>query len=135
MTSEVSISLAGMKVVKLLVGKPPQTVADLIEATGVTRTAVTEQLNELVAAGFVDRETERLSGRGRPRHLYQATDDALVLLFSGNQQLVVPAIWHALEEIGGNKLVDTLGRVDRFTKKFGGEYFKQSTKKDKGKRR
>ena len=37
---------------------------------------------------------------------------------------------------GGNKLVDTLGRVDRFTKKFGGEYFKQTAKKrDRVKRR
>ena len=37
---------------------------------------------------------------------------------------------------GGDKLVDTLGRVDRFTKKFGGEYFKQTEKKkDRGKRR
>jgi large subunit ribosomal protein L31 len=37
---------------------------------------------------------------------------------------------------GGNKLVDTLGRIDRFTKKFGGEYFKKTAKKkDKGKRR
>ena len=37
---------------------------------------------------------------------------------------------------GGDKLVDTLGRVDRFTKKFGGEYFKKTAKKkDKGKRR
>jgi large subunit ribosomal protein L31 len=36
-----------------------------------------------------------------------------------------------------DKLVDTLGRVDRFTKKFGGEYFKQTPKKgkDRGKRR
>ena len=37
---------------------------------------------------------------------------------------------------GGDKLVDTLGRIDRFTKKFGGEYFKQTgKKKDRGKRR
>ena len=36
---------------------------------------------------------------------------------------------------GGDKFVDTLGRVDRFTKKFGGEYFKKSEKKDRSKRR
>ena len=34
----------------------------------------------------------------------------------------------------GDRLVDALGRVDRFTKKFGGEYFKQSKKKDRSKR-
>ncbi len=109
---EPTVSAAGMRVVKLLVGRPPQTVADLIDATGVTRTAVTEQLNELVAAGFVERDTERLPGRGRPRHLYTATNAALLLLFTNLQRLVVPAIWRALDEIGGEGLThDVLHRV------------------------
>lgn len=100
------VSPAGMRIVKLLIGNPPQTVADLIRATGVTRTAVTEQLNELVAGGFVKRSTERLPGRGRPRHLYTATEAALLLLFNDNQRLVAPAIWKAVEEAGGSELVD-----------------------------
>ena len=94
--SHVTISTAGLRVMKLLVGNPPQTISELIRAAGVTRTAVTEQLNELVAAGFVERDTERLPGRGRPRHLYKATQAALVLLFASNQRLVVPAIWKAM---------------------------------------
>jgi predicted ArsR family transcriptional regulator len=98
------VSAAGLRVVKLLVGTPPQTVSDLIEATGVTRTAVTEQLNELVAAGYLQRTTEKLPGRGRPRYLYAATDAALVLLFADNQRMVVPTIWKAIDEIGGNEL-------------------------------
>lgn len=36
---------------------------------------------------------------------------------------------------GQQKMVDSLGRVDRFTRKFGGEYFKASTKKKKSKPR
>lgn len=99
-----TITAAGMRVVKLLVGHPPRTVAELIDETGVTRTAVTEQLNEMVAAGFVEQTTEKLPGRGRPRHLYSATKAALVLLFANNQQLVVPAIWKAIHHIGGEKL-------------------------------
>ena len=102
--SDVTISPAGLRIVKLLVGNRPQTIADLIRATGVTRTAVTEQLDELVAAGFVERETQRLTGRGRPRHLYHATRAALVLLFTGNQRLVVPAIWQAINDLGGEDL-------------------------------
>lgn len=94
-----------MRIVKLLVGNRPLTVADLIAATGVTRTAVTEQLNELVAAGFVERTTERLPGRGRPRHLYSATTAALLLLFASNQRLVVPAIWQAIRDLGGEPLL------------------------------
>lgn len=109
-----TVSAAGLRVVTLLVGNPPRTVAELIRATGVTRTAVTEQLNELVAAGFVERDTERLAGRGRPRHLYRATDAALRILFANNQRLVVPAIWLALDEIGGDELTqDVLRRVGR----------------------
>jgi DeoR family transcriptional regulator, suf operon transcriptional repressor len=103
---DATISAAGLRVMKLLVGNAPQAVSDLIRATGVTRTAVTEQLNELAAAGFVERATERLSGRGRPRHLYKATDAALVALFASNQRLVVPAIWRAIGELGGEELVN-----------------------------
>ncbi|MCH8251989.1 MAG: 50S ribosomal protein L31 [Planctomycetes bacterium] len=35
----------------------------------------------------------------------------------------------------GDKLVDSLGRVDRFTKKYGGEYFAKPEKKEKPKAR
>ncbi len=101
---ETSMSAAGMRIVKLLVGNPPATVSDLIRATGVTRTAITEQLNELVAGGFVERTVERLPGRGRPRHLYATTTAALLLLFASNQRLVVPAMWRAIQETGGSEL-------------------------------
>lgn len=102
--AEATISAAGMRIVKLLVGSPPQTVAEMIRTMGVTRTAVTEQLNELVAAGFVERTTEKLVGRGRPRHLYFATQASLLLLFASNQRIVVPAIWRAITEHGGEEL-------------------------------
>ena len=39
---------------------------------------------------------------------------------------------HPFFKGGGSKVVDTLGRVDRFTKKFGTDYFK-SSKKQKSK--
>ena len=84
---DIAISPAGLRIVKLLVGHPPQTVADLTRAAGVTRTAVTEQLNELMAAGFVERtdRAARPAAAGRAT-CYKATDAALVLLFAGNQR-------------------------------------------------
>ncbi len=88
---------------KLLVGKPPQTVADLVDEAGITRTAVIERLNQLVAGGFVTRDQDQ-SDRGRPCYLYSATDAALAELFPGNQQLLVPALWCAIEGGGGTKL-------------------------------
>lgn len=103
-----------MRIVQLLVGKPPQTIFDLIEITGLTRTAITEQLNDLVALGFVERARQHVSGRGRPRHLFSLTTAALMLLFAGNQRLLVPAIWGAIAEVGGPELVNrVLQRVSR----------------------
>ena len=117
-----TITAAGMRVVKLLVGHAPRTVAELIDETGVTRTAVTEQLNEMVAAGFVEQTVEKLPGRGRPRHLYSATKAALVLLFANNQQLVVPAIWKAIQKIGGEKLTK---KVLRFVGRSLAEHYSE----------
>ncbi len=109
-----TVTEAGMRLLQELVGTPPRSVEDLIESVGVSRTAVTEQLSELVAAGYVGRDIERLQGRGRPRHLYTATDLALATLFPGNQALVVPAMWQAIEDIGGSKLRrQVLRRVSR----------------------
>jgi predicted ArsR family transcriptional regulator len=47
---------------------------------------------------------ERLPGRGRPRYLYSATQAALLLLCAQSQQFVVPAIWRAIDHVGGREL-------------------------------
>jgi len=103
--AETLVTPAGMKILKILVGNPPHTVSELMKKTGVTRTAITEQLNELMAAGFVERSLQPLAGRGRPRYLYSITDRALMVLFPGSSHLVVPAIWRAIRKLGGQKLI------------------------------
>lgn len=107
------VSQAGLRIVQQLVGRPPQSMDELIAVTGVTRTAVTEQLNHLVGAGFVDRVTER-SGRGRPRYLYSATDAALQLLFRNNQRMLAPLLVKSLLQMAGSELtarvLDQVGR-------------------------
>jgi DeoR family transcriptional regulator, suf operon transcriptional repressor len=123
-----TITGAGLRIMKLLVGNPPQTVSGLIRATGVTRTAVTEQLNELVAAGYVERTVERLPGRGRPRHLFTATNASLLGLFPGNQNLVVPATWQAIAEVGGQELVHKV--LKRVSRKLADHYSQRITAKD-----
>jgi predicted ArsR family transcriptional regulator len=115
MVPDLTISAVGLRMVKLLVGTEPQTITDLVRAIGVTRTAVAEQLNDLEAAGLVQRDTERLPGRGRPHYIYSATSSALVLLFASNQRLVVPAIWRAIEELAGAEMSKRiLSRVSGF---------------------
>ncbi len=113
MAKDTTVSPAGLRIVKLLVGQPPKTVAALIRITGVTRTAVTEQLNDLVGARLVERSVERLPGRGRPRHVYKATDAAL-LLFANDQQVVMSALWRAVFDVcGENAAKKILKRVTR----------------------
>jgi len=102
--AEATVNAAGMRIVKLLLGNTSRTVADLMNETGVTRTAVTAQLNELMEAGFVERKSEHLSGRGRPHNRYSATDAALLLLFTSHERMVGPAIWKAIDAIGGEEL-------------------------------
>jgi DeoR family transcriptional regulator, suf operon transcriptional repressor len=99
------ISASGMRIIRLLVGNPPQTITDLIDSLDVTRTAVTEQLRELVRSGFLERQTLRPSGRGRPQYLYKATQSASLILYAQNQCMVVPAIWKALDDLGGDDLL------------------------------
>jgi DeoR family transcriptional regulator, suf operon transcriptional repressor len=101
--ADTTVTAAGMRIIKLLVGKPAQSVADLIRATGVTRTAVAEQLNELVAAGMVERTTQRLSGRGRPRHRYTSTQAAMLLLFATHERRLGPVIWQAIKSVCGDE--------------------------------
>lgn len=102
---EATVTPAAMRIVRLLVGSPPLTVAEIMESAGLTRTAITEQISDLLAAGFVERSVERYSGRGRPRHRYAATTAALLLLFASNQRLVAPAVWQAIHEVGGRDLL------------------------------
>lgn len=124
---DASISPAGLRIAKLLVGQPPQTVADLMRVTGVTRTAITEQLDELMTAGFVARTVERVSARGRPRHLYKATEAALVLLFPGNQRLVMPALWQAILDVGGEAMSKKI--LSRVSRAIANHYSRQITAK------
>ncbi len=102
--TDATITPAGMRLIKVLVGRSPVPVLKLMKKLRVTRTAITEQLHELLEAGYVERKIEHLPGRGRPRHLYSVTSAALVLLFAGNQQIVVPAIWQAIRAAGGEEL-------------------------------
>jgi len=104
MLPDATVTAVGLRVVKLLVGNPPQSIDELALATGVTRTAVIEQLRMLVKAGLAERHTQRLGSRGRPRYLFSATTAALLMLFASNQNMVVPAIWEAIGTLGGAQL-------------------------------
>lgn len=77
--------------------------AQLTRASGVTRTAVIEQLNELMAQGYVARRVDKTQRRGRPRHLYSATDVAIERIFPPSPH-ILPAVVQAIESCGGPQL-------------------------------
>lgn len=72
----------------------PLTVDEMTAETGVTGTAVRNRLTRLVAAGLVERQALR-DGRGRPKHLYQASEEAHKRLGQNYADLAV-ALWEEL---------------------------------------
>lgn len=99
-----AVSTTGMRVLRLLVGNPPRTVTDLVDATGRTRTAVTAQLADLMAAGLVSRTSADSSGPGRPKHLYTATAAAKLLFQAYLDHPLSAELLKALTETGGTAL-------------------------------
>jgi len=51
------------------------TIEELIRELGITATAVRHRLNKLMGEGLIEKTIER-GGRGRPRHVYQASAEA-----------------------------------------------------------
>jgi predicted ArsR family transcriptional regulator len=102
------VSGAGLRIIRLLVGKPPQTITELVSALNVTRTAVTEQVNELVAIGFLEQTLEHNGGRGRPCYRFSATDMAMRKLFEGLQDIIVPSAWRAIRKRLGDKILNQI---------------------------
>lgn len=53
----------------------PLTVAEMSQKLAVTPTAVRNRLTRLVGSGMIERQAEQ-GGRGRPRHVYRASQEA-----------------------------------------------------------
>jgi predicted ArsR family transcriptional regulator len=72
-------ALAGesrVRVLEALRGNGPATVSDLAELVGLAPNTVRLHLDQLVDAGLVTRERAEPTGRGRPRQIYSAAQDA-----------------------------------------------------------
>lgn len=71
---------------------------------GASRTGVLQQLRALETAHLVSRQTVR-HGVGRPRHLYDVTQDAQQL-FPANYDGLAAGLLAAIEAIGGDDLLE-----------------------------
>lgn len=72
-------------------------VADFVDALGVTATAVRQRLTRLMAQGFVERATVR-AGRGRPSHRYTLTSDGRRQTGANFADLAI-ALWQEIRAI------------------------------------
>jgi predicted ArsR family transcriptional regulator len=88
----------------------PASIKELELASGVTATAVRQQLASLTAEGLVAMFKER-QGVGRPRNLYQLTERSHSLFACYNDELALDLIHELLETEGTDKLRYLLNRV------------------------
>lgn len=84
----------------------PSSPEGLAASLGVSRTGVLQQLHALEAAGLVQRSTVR-HGVGRPRHVYDLTENAQDL-FPTNYDGLASGLLSAIRSIGGEDLVDSV---------------------------
>ena len=83
----------------------------LATGIGASRTGVLQQLRALEATGFVSRQTVR-HGVGRPRHLYDITDDAQEL-FPTNYDGLAAGLLAAIDAVGGPALIEQIFQARR----------------------
>lgn len=67
------IETSDEQLIDLLRRSGPMSVSELVQAIGVTATAIRQRLTRLTASGLVDREVTRRE-RGRPGHHYRLTE-------------------------------------------------------------
>ncbi len=73
----------------------PVTVAEMADNLGVTETAIRNRLVRLLGSGLIVRRTLLASGRGRPRHSYEASVEAQKRLGQNYTDLAL-ALWEEM---------------------------------------
>jgi DeoR family transcriptional regulator, suf operon transcriptional repressor len=98
------------QILEFLLRNGPASIKELEGATGVTATAVRQQLTSLTSEGLVAMRKER-QGVGRPRNLYQLTERSHGLFACYNDELALDLIHELMETEGVDKLRYLLNRV------------------------
>lgn len=89
----------------------PASPDQLAAAIGASRTGVLQQLRALEGTNFVSRQTVR-HGVGRPRHIYDVTDDAQEL-FPSNYDGLAAGLLAAIGAVGGEPLIEQVFQARR----------------------
>lgn len=94
---ETTMQLSDRTVLDLLRRAGPMNIQQLTEALSVTKTAVRQRLDRLMAQEMVTRSVER-TGRGRPGHRYALTEKAIRQTGSNFADLAV-TLWQEIRAI------------------------------------
>ena len=100
------------EVLTLLQRKGAATVKELEDAMDVTATAVRQQLNLLLAEGFIEQRAENV-GRGRPKHVYSLTVKGRALFPHHYDEFTNSLLREILLVEGPGKVEQLLGRMSQ----------------------
>lgn len=106
---------------ELLRGGSPMSIGQLIEAMGVTATAVRQRLTRLMALGLVER-SHTVEGRGRPSHQYVLSEKGRSSQPNNLGDLAV-VLWQEVQRIADDETRQriVLGAVQRLADKYESE--------------
>jgi predicted ArsR family transcriptional regulator len=108
-------------ILDLLRQREELSVADFVEALGVTATAVRQRLNRLRGQGFIDRVPVR-AGRGRPSHNYAITKAGRRQTGANFADLAI-ALWEEIRDVKDDEV--RRGLMQRVARRMAGMYADQ----------
>lgn len=94
------------------------TIADLVEETGVTATAVRQRLTRLMDLGLIERQATR-HGRGRPSHRYSLTEKGVRHAGTNYADLAL-VLWDEVRNISDPEV--RTGLLKRIAVRLAGHY-------------
>jgi predicted ArsR family transcriptional regulator len=112
------ISTADIAMLDLLRKRDSLAISELVEAMGVTATAVRQRLTRLLAQGLIERHTTR-EGRGRPSHRYALTAKGRRKTGANFADLAI-ALWQEVRSIRDPEV--RLGLLQRLAKRLVEQY-------------
>ncbi len=102
----------GQRIIKLLMRQGPMTISELVAALGVTTTAIRQQVNRLLAEGWLMR-SQRRGGPGRPADVFAVAEEAK-RLFGGQAEELSRLLLDEIERSDGpdkrRALLEAVGR-------------------------
>ncbi|MCH7870608.1 MAG: MarR family transcriptional regulator [Planctomycetes bacterium] len=100
------------RIINLLLRRGQMTIAQLVETTGVTTTAIRQQVDRLLSEGWLERQPRR-GGPGRPAHVLSVSEQTKRLFGGQADDLVGMIVEETVAQAGAETARDILKGVGR----------------------